>query len=226
MIYSFVLITVHLLTLLCFYSGNKHGPPGIRKFSASLAGSLTPWQTMFMTMIGLYISKNFTRILGLDGPEPLANIYSPSFFRATWILTALDAGFWTAMNIRPKWLRDIASLIFSVYYLFAVDRANEKVQKVHSNLTVEHVRVAWNKGKTPYLSALSSLGRPKFTKYPPRAIRIPRPEQSSYTEPVNAWIYFDGPLEALRSQKSVVLDIPGGGFVAMDPRTVDDKLLA
>ncbi len=68
--------------------------------------------------------------------------------------------------------------------------------------------------------------RPKLTRYPPRAIRIPRPAESSYKEPVNAWLYFDGPLSALKNHTKVVLDFPGGGYVAMTPRHHDDKLFA
>ena len=68
--------------------------------------------------------------------------------------------------------------------------------------------------------------RPKFTRYPPRALRIPRPTESSYTEPINAWLYFDGPLSALKTHTKIVLDMPGGGYVAMTPRHHDDKLLA
>ncbi|KAJ9198344.1 hypothetical protein DTO164E3_5177 [Paecilomyces variotii] len=207
------------------YKGNKHGPPGLRSISARL-GSLTPWRTMVLTLLYLYVSRNFAKLVGLECPEPLANLYSRSYFRATWITTGLDAGFWTAMKIKPKWLRDIASLVFTVYYLIAAEQADEKVRRVRATLTVDHMRVAWNKATTPYLSVLSNLMRPRFTKYPPRAIRIPRPRDSSYKEPVNAWLYFDGPLSALRSQKQIVLDIPGGGFVAMNPRTADDKLLA
>lgn len=47
--------------------------------------------------------------------------------RATWIATALDAGFATAMTIRWKWIRDISSLAFSGYYLFFANEADEKV---------------------------------------------------------------------------------------------------
>lgn len=140
--------------------------------------------------------------------------------------TALDAGFWTAMRIKRKWMRDLASILFSIYYLVAAEQADEKVRKVRGTLTVDHLRVSWNKGTTPYLSSLSRLLRPRLTRYAPRAIRIPRPRDSSYREPVNAWLYFDGPLSALKKHRNIVLDIPGGGFVAMDPRTSDDKLLA
>lgn len=130
------------------------------------------------------------------------------------------------MKIRRKWLRDIASIVFTLHYLFAAEQADEKVRKVRGTLTVEHLRVSWNKTTTPYLSFLTKLLRPKLTRYPPRAIRIPRPAESSYKEPVNAWLYFDGPLSALQNHAKVVLDFPGGGYVAMTPRHHDDKLMA
>ena len=140
--------------------------------------------------------------------------------------TALDAGFWTAMKIKTKWIRDIASMVFTAHYLLAAEQADEKVRKVRGMLTVEHLRISWNKTTTPYLGFLTRLMRPKLARYPPRAIRIPRPAESSYKEPINAWLYFDGPLSALKNHTKVVLDFPGGGFVAMSPRHHDDKLLA
>jgi len=179
-----------------------------------------------ITLLYLYICRNFAKIFGLESPEPLANLYSRAYFRATWITTALDAGFWTAMKIRRKWLRDLASIVFTVHYLIAAEQADEKVRKVRGTLTVEHLRCSWNKTTTPYLSFLTRLMRPKLTRYPPRAIRIPRPAESSYKEPVNAWLYFDGPLSALKNHTKVVLDFPGGGYVAMTPRHHDDKLFA
>lgn len=206
--------------------GSKHGPPGIRALSARLSSKLTVWQTTVIVFLWLYICRNFAKIVDLECPEPLANLYSRSFFRASWITTALDAGFWTAMGVKPKWLRDIASLVFTVYYLFAAEQADEKVRRIRATLTVDHLRVSWNKLTTPYLWTLASLMRPRFTSYSPRRIRIPRPSQSTYKEPVAAWLYFDGPLSALQDQTRVILDIPGGGFVAMNPRTSEDKLLA
>ena len=141
-------------------------------------------------------------------------------------MTALDAGFWTAMKIRTKWLRDLASMVFSIFYLFAAERADEKVRKVRGMITVEHLRVAWNKGKTPYLSLLQRLMRPRFTRWPPRQIRIPRPANSDYSEPVIGWLFYDGPLADLVRHNRLILDVPGGGFVAMDPRCNDDKLFS
>ncbi|KAJ5923879.1 hypothetical protein N7466_008066 [Penicillium verhagenii] len=206
--------------------GNKHGPPLLRTISARFANKLTTWQTTTIIFLCLYVSRNFAKIVGLECPEPLANLYSRSFFRATWITTGLDAGFWTAMSIKPKWLRDIASLVFTVYYLIAAEHADEKVRRVRATLTLEHMRVSWNKATSPYLWAMASLIRPRMTRYSPRAIRIPRPKQSVHSDPVSAWLYFDGPLSALKDQSCIVLDVPGGGFVAMGPRNSEDKLLS
>ncbi|KAF9893707.1 hypothetical protein FE257_009875 [Aspergillus nanangensis] len=222
---------IQVVAVLLFWStyilrGNKHGPPGFRNISSQISNKLTVWQTTVAVFLWLYVCRNFGKVMGLECPEPLANLYSRAFFRATWVITGLDAGFWTAMKIKPKWLRDIASLAFTVYYLFAAEQADEKVRRVRATLTVEHLRVSWNKGTTPYLWALAKLLRPRFTSNGPRAIRIPRPKNSSYTDPTNAWLYFDGPLSALRDQTCIILDIPGGGFVAMSPRSFEDRLLA
>ncbi|KAL9603175.1 MAG: hypothetical protein Q9219_001378 [cf. Caloplaca sp. 3 TL-2023] len=213
------------IAMLTDRSGNKNGPPILRNLSASLSKRLTAWQVMVITLLWLYISRNFAKIVDLESPEPLANLYTRSYFRATWVTTALDAGFWTAMKIRAKWVRDLASMVFTIYYLIAAEQADEKVRKVRGLLTVDHLRVSWQKSTSPYLSFLTRVLRPKLTRYPPRAIRIPRPASSSYKEPVNAWLYFDGPLSALKPLTKVVLDIPGGGFVAMSPRHHEDKLL-
>ncbi|KAG6087078.1 hypothetical protein E4U15_000117 [Claviceps sp. LM218 group G6] len=208
------------------YRGNKHGPPGVKSLSKLFTRRLTAWQITTLTLIYLYAARNFSALVGLASPEPMANMYDPTYFRATWVLTALDAGFWTAMKIKLTWLRDLASIVFSLFYLVAAERADEKVRKVRGMMTIEHLRVAWNKGTSPYLSVLQRLMRPRFTRWPPRQIRIPRPSNSDYKEPVLGWLYFDGPLAELVHHSRLVLDIPGGGFVAMDPRCNDDKLLA
>ncbi|KAL1954401.1 hypothetical protein VTO42DRAFT_1216 [Malbranchea cinnamomea] len=222
---------IQVLAVVLFWGayllrGHRHGPPVLRLLFARFHKRMTSWQVTVLTVLTLYISRNFAKLVGLESPEPLANLYSRSYFRATWITTALDAGFWTAMNIRQRWLRDFCSCLFSLYYLFAAEQADEKVRRIRATLTVEHLRVSWNKATTPYLAFFGRLLRPQFTKYPPMAIRIPRPRGSSYTEPVMAWMYFNGPLSALQHQDKIVLDIPGGGFVAMNPRTSDDKLFA
>ncbi|PFH56747.1 hypothetical protein XA68_16050 [Ophiocordyceps unilateralis] len=178
------------------------------------------------TLMYLYAARNFSALAGLASPEPMTNMYDATYFRATWVLTALDAGFWTAMKIRTKWLRDIAAMVFSLFYLVAAERADEKVRKIRACVTVDHLRVSWNKPTTPYVGFLQRLVRPRLTRWPPRQLRIPRPSKSDYKEPVVAWLYYDGPLSDLERHKRIILDIPGGGFVAMDPRCHDDRLLA
>ncbi|KAH9896288.1 Alpha/Beta hydrolase protein [Xylariomycetidae sp. FL2044] len=222
---------LQVLAVLAFWSaylyrGHRHGPPIIRLFSKLSAKTFTPWHTVVLTMMYLYAARHFSTLVGLASPEPMANMYDAAYFRATWVLTALDAGFWTAMRIKRKWLRDLASMVFTVFYLISAERADEKVRKVRGMLTVEHLRVSWNKGKTPYLGTLQNLIRPRFTRWPPRAIRIPRPSTSDFKEPVSGWLYYDGPISDLEHIHKMILDIPGGGFVAMDPRCNDDKLFS
>ncbi|KZZ98278.1 hormone-sensitive lipase [Moelleriella libera RCEF 2490] len=222
---------LQVLAVLSFWSvflyrGHEHGPPGAQSLSRLFTKRLTAWQISALTLIYFYAARNFSTLVGLASPEPMANMYDTTYFRATWVLTALDAGFWTAMKIKIKWLRDIASILFSLFYLVAAERADEKVRKVRGMITVEHLRVGWNKGTTPYLRVLQRLMRPRFTRWPPRQIRIPRPPDSDYKEPVIGWLYYDGPLTDLAQHNRLILDIPGGGFVAMDPRCNDDKLLS
>ncbi|KAI9824584.1 MAG: hypothetical protein M1832_001674 [Thelocarpon impressellum] len=222
---------IQVLAVVSFWSlyllrGDKHGPPGLRALSGRLTPRLTAWQQLVVTVLWLYVARNFGKLVGLECPEPLANLYTRSYFRATWVTTALDAGFWSAMRIRRAWLRDLAAAVFSVYYLFAAEQADEKVRKIRGILTVEHLRASWNKSTTPYLSLLTRALRPPLCRYPPRAVRIPRPAESSYKDPVVAWLYFNGPLAELRRHDRLMMDVPGGGFVAMTPRNHDDKLLA
>ncbi|KAI5925454.1 Alpha/Beta hydrolase protein [Camillea tinctor] len=222
---------LQVLAVLAFWSfylsrGHRHGPPLIRYLSKLSSKISTPWQTVVVTMMYLYAARNFSTLVGLASPEPMANMYDSAYFRATWVLTGLDAGFWTAMRIKRKWLRDIASMVFSIFYMIAAEQADEKVRKVRGMLTVEHLRVSWNKGTSPYLQTLQNLMRPRFTRWPPRAIRIPRPSTSDYKGHVSGWLYYDGPISDLEHINKMILDLPGGGFVAMDPRCNDDKLFA
>ncbi|KAF2169818.1 hypothetical protein M409DRAFT_64819 [Zasmidium cellare ATCC 36951] len=204
----------------------RHGPPGVRRLSKWLSTRFTMHQAVVVSCVGLYVSRNFARVVGLESPEPLANLYERSFFRATWVTTALDAGFWTAMHLRPKFVRSICEIVFTVYYLVCAEQADEMVKRVRGDLSLDHLRVSWNKPNTPILRFVTKLLRPKLMNWPARRIEIPRPKGSDYTRPTEAWIYFEGSREELLHQDRVILDIPGGGFVAMDPKCHDDKLLA
>jgi hypothetical protein len=43
--------------------------------------------------------------------------------------TALDAGFASAMTIRPKWAKDICSILFGAYYLVWATEGDEVVRR-------------------------------------------------------------------------------------------------
>jgi acetyl esterase/lipase len=183
---------------------------------------------MVLTMLYMYLMRNFSRLVGLEPKEPLAGKYDRDYFRATWVATALDAGFWKAMWIRPRWLRDIASIAGTLYYLVCAEQADEYVRKIRAGgCDIDHMRVAWNKGRTPYIKLASWLSRPSWCmKTLPIRSQIQRPEHSRYNEPIDFWLYYDKPQEMLGKETKIILDIPGGGFVAMDPRCHDDKLFA
>ena len=53
--------------------------------------------------------------------------YSRSYYRATYVNTAFDAGFASAMSIRPKWLKDLCSVLFAFYYLVWASEGDEVV---------------------------------------------------------------------------------------------------
>ena len=88
-LYLFKSVTTHcsdnedaaFLTKHC--RGNKHGPPKLRQISRFASSILTPWQTVVLTMLYLYVVKNFDSLLNLENPEPLARLYTRSYFRGT-----------------------------------------------------------------------------------------------------------------------------------------------
>jgi len=94
-------------------------------------------------MLWLYFARNFAKVMNLECPEPLANLYSKSYFRATWVATALDAGYWTAMPIKWNWLRELAGPVFTVYYLLAAEQADEKVPIIFSLCSIHNILLRW-----------------------------------------------------------------------------------
>ncbi|KAK9467682.1 Alpha/Beta hydrolase protein [Lipomyces arxii] len=217
-------LVVSGLWIAYILQGPKHGPPIIRRLSRFLTKNATAWQIHVLTMTGLYMLKNVDKLVNLESPEPLANIYSKSFYRASWILTALDAGFWTAMPVKPKAVRDIASILFSIYYLIFADQADSKVRKVRATVTAEHLRVSWEKQTSPFLRRLKMFTCPRIQVL--RAFEIPRPPGSPYRSRIKAYLYYDGPRHSFKLQSKILLNFPGGGFVSMTPRHHDDSLCA
>lgn len=60
--------------------------------------------------------------------------YSRSYYRATYVNTAFDAGFATAMSIRPKWLRNACSMLFTAYYLVWANEGDNVVRRTFARV--------------------------------------------------------------------------------------------
>ncbi|KAF8070622.1 Alpha/Beta hydrolase protein [Lyophyllum atratum] len=180
----------------------------------------TPWQIIVSTLTAVYAIRNFDKILGLGSPEPLARLYSASYYRATWINTGLEAGFATAMSIRPKWLRDICSMLFSGYYILYANEGDEKLRRFRAVPTVDMLRTTWEKISNPYIRMITHL--PWVSTR--RKILFPRPPSSQYKRPITAYLFFHPNESQLRQATDLILDFPGGGFVAMSPEHHEERL--
>ncbi|KAL9934276.1 hypothetical protein V8E36_006732 [Tilletia maclaganii] len=222
-----------VIFVLCFSSlsllyGDRDGPHRlqlIRWLNRQAKSRFTPWQVVLGTVTAVYAIRNLDHLLGFGAPEPLARMYSRSFYRTTWINTALDAGFATAMPIRPHWLKDILALLFSGYYLIYANEADEKLRKYRAFCTVEMMRETWHKTTNPYIRLATWIHRPSLKIA--KEVLLPRPSYGKHaSRPTVAWLFFDGDERALRSQTELILDIPGGGFISMDPRHHEERLRA
>nr|KAJ3422516.1 hypothetical protein HK105_007733 [Polyrhizophydium stewartii] len=205
----------------------RRAPLRILRRIDSLIAAWPPWKVVVATFLSAYIYDNFLHILFLNGPELYAKMYTRNFFRSTWILTSLDAGFFTCMNIRPKWLRDLLSPIASIAYLFYPEAADHKVRAFRINASVDVMRVSWEKTSNPIMAAITALDR----GYLPirRDVIIPLPTAPSRTvfhsrpkTHVNARLYFHGTKAQLAQATELIFQIPGGGFVTMAPKHHDD----
>ncbi|KAJ3989889.1 Alpha/Beta hydrolase protein [Lentinula detonsa] len=198
------------------------GPPRMLRLKSvnRFLQRFTPWQIIVSTLTAVYAMRNFDKILGLESPEPLRSLYSPNYYRATWITTGLDAGFATAMSIRPKWLRDICALVFSAYYIAYPNEADEKLRRFRAVPTVEMLRYTWEKTSHPFLRIFTS--GPSIAMR--RKILLPRPTSSTYRRPITCYIYYAHTQEKLKECTDLILDFPGGGFVAMSPEHHEDRL--
>ncbi|KAJ2449084.1 hypothetical protein EV183_005083 [Coemansia sp. RSA 2336] len=206
-----------LVTLLL--ARRKRAPWGLR-WIERLDGRVPVWKAIVGWWTFLYLIRHMDDILGLHAPEPLREYYNRSFYRATWIFTALDAGFWTAMSIRPKWLRDLMSLVFSTYYLVCGNRAAEKVRKVRALVTIDHLRVSWNKGvDNPLLRLVRRLHMPRLGVH--KVVMLGR---AGKTMPAACHVFYAGSMSEMHECSRLVVDIPGGGFVAMGPASHEEYL--
>ncbi|CAE7078876.1 unnamed protein product [Rhizoctonia solani] len=212
---------VLLFWILRLLRGNRDGPRilYIRRLNRLLA-RFTPWQIIVTTLSTLYACRHLDSIIGLGSPEPLARLYSRSYYRATWITTGLDAGHATAMNIQPKWLRDLASMAFSAYYVIYANEADDKLRKYRATASIEMLRTTWEKtSKNPWIRAITYFERPGLPVV--RKLVFPRPG-SEY--PFTVHLFFAGPEEELKNQRELLLDFPGGGFICMSPLDHEERL--
>ncbi|TFY71176.1 hypothetical protein EVG20_g1821 [Dentipellis fragilis] len=223
-------VLVIIFWLWRILGGDPNGPRMfyIRRANRAIK-RFTPWQIVVSTLTAVYAIRHLDKLLGLGAPEPLARLYSPSYYRATWIATGLDAGFATAMAIRPKWLRDVCSVIFSVYYIIYAQEGDEKLRRFRAVPTIEMLRSTWEKTTNPYIRLF--LRAPRIAIY--RKFLVPRPASSRYTRPITVHLYFsppeDHPLRhdpaaVLALQEDLILDFPGGGYVAMTPEHHEERL--
>lgn len=196
--------------------------PLMKRLNKALS-KFTPYQIIISTLTTIYAIKNSDKILGLQAPEPLARLYHRDYYRATWIVTALDAGFATAMTVKPKWARDILSVAFSAYYLIFAHEADEKLRKYRALCTVEMLRTTWEKQSNPYIRFLTQGDRPKIGIR--KMILLPRPKNSTYSKPITAWLFFDGTEAELAETRHLIFDLPGGGFICMSPEHHEERLV-
>nr|XP_018263969.1 hormone-sensitive lipase [Kwoniella dejecticola CBS 10117]OBR86127.1 hormone-sensitive lipase [Kwoniella dejecticola CBS 10117] len=176
------------------------------------------------TLTMVYALRHLDDLLGLGAPEPLARLYSRSYYRATYVNTAFDAGFASAMSIRPKWLKDISSMVFTGYYLLWATEGDEVLRRFRAVCSVEMLRVTWEKTKNPYVRLLTSFHRPRVPLI--RHLTIPRPPTSSRANlpAVKVMLFFNGTDAELAKATEMVIDYPGGGFVAMGPECHEERL--
>lgn len=138
-------------------------------------------------------------------------------------MTALDAGFFTAMPLRPAWLRHACSILFTMYYLVFADAAEERVRRVRATMSIDQIRLSWEKAaNNPILAWSSKLLRPKITMH--KVMHIERP--SPYLPPTEFHFFYSGSSDTLAQQTTVLLQYPGGGFVSMPPPCHEDALYA
>lgn len=216
-----------MLMVLGYVDKHKDRIPRAFRFLNRYLNGLMPWQIVLMTLLGKYVANRLFLLLFMNPPEVYARHYNRNFYRATWILTALDAGFWTALPIKPGFIRQPLSLILAVWYLFHANDADIKVGKMRSQCTVKMLRVAWEKQTSPIIWALTYPLLPRLKCI--KEIHLPRTECEVGKYPnwrcnTRIKIYYDGHERNLRYVHNVILHFPGGGFVAMAPENHEDPL--
>ena len=208
-------------------STDGQAPPRYLRTLNNFLRNYRPWQIAVITLLARYISGRLFLMLFLNAPETYSKHYNRNFYRATWILTALDAGFWTAAPIKPYLLRQVASMVLTVWYLFNADDADVKVRKLRSDCSVNLMRISWEKSTSPFIWLLT-LGMRPFVGCV-QDIKVPRncgPEYvarfPSFRPYTRVKMFYAGSEEQLQHVQKLVLHFPGGGFVTMSPENHEE----
>ena len=82
------------------------------------------------------------------------------------------------------------------------------------------LRATWEKTSNPILQAFMHF--PRVSLF--RKVLIQRPTGSQYTRPITTYLFFAPPSTELVDAVDLVLDFPGGGFVAMSPLHHQERL--
>ncbi|KAF9101606.1 hypothetical protein BGX29_005458 [Mortierella sp. GBA35] len=221
-----------VVLLMSYVALRKVPAAGPRPFQRlhNLLKKYTPWQILIGALTTLYAAHHADLLLGLTPAEPekkmFSRRYTRGYTRGLWILSALDAGFFTSQNIRPKVLRDTMSAIFSVYYLFFPKRAVEKNNMMLKTITATHMRRSWEKMLHPVIRLMTWVNAPKLGIRRELTIRLTTAEGYHSDSEVTVTILFKGTEEEYVRSETIILNIPGGGFVAMRPACHADYLMA
>ena len=62
------------------------------------------------------------------------------------------------MAIRPKFIKDICSVLYAIYFLVYWSEGDEVLRKFRALGTVEMLRTTWEKTNNPYVSGLAWQG--------------------------------------------------------------------
>jgi acetyl esterase/lipase len=209
-----------------------------------------PWQICLSSIAACHIYDNLSVLLGLNAPHSSLSTepdmhYTRNFSRCRVFLTALDAAVLSALRVRWAPLRHAISTWLMIYYLTHPQDADNKVNQFRNSLSVEHVRACWQKGfDHPILRLIDMFGRP-HCKIDAEIVTIPRiippPSSDFIHSPTPVPLVFSAPITDdaiecrlfyyqdkafLAAERRVILDFPGGGFIAMSPLHHADYLSA
>ncbi|KAG1450204.1 hypothetical protein G6F56_008415 [Rhizopus delemar] len=127
------------------------------------------------------------------------------------------------MPLKPKWLSDTLSIIFSVYYLIFADAAEEKVRRIRATISVEQLRYSWEKvDKNPFLRLFSRWMLQPRMELRDR-IEVKRGDDKP---PIDVYRYYAKNRDSWKDHDTILMSTPGGGFISMPPPCHEDALTA